>query len=117
VPADDGRKPGGRRVQIERLPIVQHVKRTIVKGNHLYRWQPGAEAVLVDVAAYGGDWGQGPQGIQNSWVANVAGMQYVVDTAQGGEGFWPHEAVRIGDDPDQRLLAHKPMSKRVRGSR
>jgi hypothetical protein len=59
-----------------------------------------AEARSIDVAADGGEGRDLAKALQDRGIADVAGVEDVADTGQGGEGFGAEEAVGIGEDAD-----------------
>ncbi len=119
VSADNRRKPRSGGIEIQRIAVMQHVEGVTVERNHFRSGQVGASPECIDVAAYGRDRGQFPKRIQNQWVADVAGVENMVDAAQGFDRFGAQQTVGIGNHADQRAgrRGHKPINSRVRGSR
>ncbi len=81
-------------------PVVQHIKGMAVEGDHFRSRQVGARTAHIDVAADGCDRGEVAQRIQDRRVADVAGMQDVLDAAQGFDCLRPEQAMGIGNNAD-----------------
>lgn len=95
VPADDGRDAGRGWVEVEGGEIMQHVEVVSGKLDELGGRKLGAWAEAVDVSAYGGDGGDGAEGVDNRRVADVTGVEDVIDAAESGEGFGAEQAVSV----------------------
>jgi len=61
--------------------------------------------VGVDVAADRGDGGNAGEFGENGGVAYVAGVEDVIDAGEGGKEFGAEEAVGVGEDADEHLVA------------
>ena len=82
VPADDRRESHCSRIEIECLPVVQHIEGLTMEGEHFRGGQVRAGAAHIDVAANGCNGSKLAQRIQNPQGADVSGMQDMFDTAQ-----------------------------------
>ena len=109
VAGDDHAEAGGDGVEVEVGERVDHVNEVAFEGEELY---PGGDGGEVDVAVDGGDGGYFSEVVEDRWVADVASMQDVVDTLQGGEDLRAEEVVGVGDDAE----AHCGWMRRISGS-
>jgi len=96
--ADHHRYPSGFGVQVEVMDGVNEVEESAGQLDGFGFGELGAVAVGVDVAADGGDRGELAQGTENARVADISGVEDVVDSAQRGERFGAQQAVGVGDD-------------------
>lgn len=95
MPADDRRKPRGGGIEIEGVPVVQHIKGVAMQRDHLGCGQVGARSVHIDIAADGGNRGNFAQLFQDPRIAHVSGVENVLDAAQSRDGLRAKQAVRI----------------------
>lgn len=104
VAVEDDGHAGGLRLDIEIVQSVDHVDQAAGELYGLGGREGGAGAGTVDVAANGGEGGDLAEGVEDGWVAYVAGVEDVVDAAEGHDGFGAEEAVGVGED----AYAHGP---------
>lgn len=109
VAVEDSGKFGGRRIEVEGFEVMQHVDVEAGVGRvldeHDFSFgQLGAGAFSVDVAANGGYGSDLSEFGQYRGIADVADMQYAVDTLESGSDFRAKEAVGIGDDSELHVL-------------
>jgi len=101
---EDCRKSCGCGVEIELMHVVEQVEGNFRIGagqrDYFGFGELGAGAVGVDVAADGGDWGDGCELAEDFRVAYVAEMQDVVGACQERKDFGAEEAVGVGEDAD-----------------
>jgi hypothetical protein len=100
VAADHHSNAGGSGVDVNPMFGVDEVEKLPGQFYDVGGRKIGAQAVGVDVAADGGDRCEFAQDVQNIWIADVPGMQDVVDSGQGLEGLRPQQAVGIRNDSD-----------------
>ncbi len=79
---------GGLRLEIELGEIVQHVDGNAGHFEYFGLGQLPSPRTLVDVAAYGGDWGNGRKSFENLRRADIAGMDDVIRTLESFDCRW-----------------------------
>jgi hypothetical protein len=96
VAVDDRAHLGGLRIQVEVSQVMEHVDQMAVELEGFCGGKKCAVAVGVDVAADGGDWGDGAEGFENARVTDVAGVENVIDARYGWKDFGAEYAVGVG---------------------
>ena len=101
-------------IEMQSVHIVEHVDVVAFEEQHFGFRETAARAALVHVAADGGNRCELLERFENGWVADVAKVQDVFDTGEGGDDFRAQKTMRIADDTnlhrpklnssDQRLL-------------
>ena len=81
------------------MPVVQHIKSVAMQGDHFRSGQVGARPVHIDIAADGGDRGKFAQRIQDRRIADISGMEDVLDAAQSRDGLRSKQAMGIEITP------------------
>lgn len=89
VAADDHGDAGSFGVHVEVVDGVNEVEEVAGQLNDFGLGEQGAGAEEVDVAADGGDRSNLAENVENGWVADVTGVEDVVDTCEGSNGFRP----------------------------
>lgn len=89
MPKDDSGNPGGGRIEIELLHVVEHVDALAAKLHHLYGRQIAAWSMFIDVASNRCDRRDVTQFSQNGRIANIAGVQYMVRSLQFSQSLRP----------------------------
>lgn len=98
VAEDDQGDAGGGGVKVKLGDRVEHVDQVSGELDGFGRGQAGAGTGAVDVAANGGDRGDGAEGIKDGRVADITGVEDGVDAGDGGEDLGSEEAVGVGKD-------------------
>ena len=100
VAVKDGGELGGGGVEVDGLEVVEEIEVAVFEEDDFGFGEFGAGSFAVDVAADGGDGGDGAQLVEDGRLADVAQVEYVVYAAEGGENFGAEEAVGVGEDAD-----------------
>lgn len=100
VAADDGADAGGGGVEVEVVHGVHEVEEVAGELDGLGWREIGAGARGVDVATDGGDGRDLLKGAEDGDLADVAGVEDMVDAGEGGERLGTEEAVGVGEDAD-----------------
>ena len=103
-----------RRVEIERVQIVQHVKVPSRKGCDFGLLQPRARAMRVDIASDRSHRSDLCQFAKYLRIAYVAEMQDMIRASQQRQHFRPKQAVRIRNHADDHLKPHLDARVRVK---
>jgi len=82
-------------IQVEVVEAVEHVEEAAAEFEGLGCGKFGARAMEVDVAADGGYRGDLAEAVEDVRVADVAGVEDVLDTGECREGLWAEEAVGV----------------------
>ena len=93
--ADDGRDAGSGWVKVECDQIVKHIDGMTSEFNEFSWWELGARAGAVDVAADGGEGREGAERVEDLYIADVSGVENMIDSAQSNDGFRAQEAMRV----------------------
>ena len=105
--ADDAGDSGGG-VQVQIVDGVDQVEETAGEFDSFGVGELGAGAVGVDVAADGGHGGDGAQGVEDGGIADVTGVEDVIDdtiwASQGGEDLGAEETVGVGEYAEEHGL-------------
>ena len=100
VAVDDDGDSGCTGVEVEVVDGVEHVDEAAVELDGFGCREIGAGAVEIDVAANGGDGSDRAESVKDVGVADVAGVEDVVGTGDGGEELGTEQAVGVGEDSD-----------------
>lgn len=95
VSADGGGDACCGWVEVERGQVMEHIEAMASELNEFGWRKLRAETGAVDVAANGSDGSDGAEGVEDFIAADVAGVEDVIDAAQGADGFGPQETVRV----------------------
>jgi hypothetical protein len=98
VAVEDDAEAGGLGLDVEVGKVVEHVDEAAAELEGFGGGEVGAGAVAVDVAANGGDGSNVAEGFEDVGVADVAGVEDVVDAREEREKLWAEEAVGVGED-------------------
>jgi hypothetical protein len=106
VAVEDGGEFGCSGIEMESFEIVQHVEvearvRRIFDEDDFSFRELGAGAVLVDVAADGGDRSDFGELVEDGDFADVTDMEDAVDAAKCGSDFGSEKAVGVADDAEE----------------
>ncbi len=82
VAADNYGNPGSRRVKVQFMQVMEHVKRRSAQFDKLGRWQRCARPTAIDVPAYGSERSDFPESVENLRVADVSRVKDVVDCGE-----------------------------------
>ncbi len=98
VAVDHDGDAGGFRLDVQVVQGVDHVEKLAVELHGFRGGESGAGAGVVDVAADCGHGRELAEGVEEGGVAQVTGVEDVVDATQGVESFGAEEAVGVGED-------------------
>ena len=96
-------EPCDFRFQIEVVDCVKEVDGHAICFINLGSWQLLCPSAFVDVAADGGDWGDGCESRQDFRIADVSGVEDVVGAVEQVHRWQAKQAVCVGDDAEDHV--------------
>lgn len=95
VAGDNRTDSGGVGMQIEVVNGMDQVEKTVAEFDDICSGKLCTFPCVVSVAAYGGDRGDSAKSAQDCEVADIAGVEDVVNTLKRCEGFGTEQAVGV----------------------
>ena len=95
VAEDNRTDSGGVGMQIEVVDGMDQVEKTVAEFNDICIGKLCAFSCVVNVAAYGSDWGDSPKSAEDCEVADITGVENVVNTLKRCECFGTEQAVGV----------------------
>src|SRR5215472_13830838 len=105
VTKNNSRETSRLGLQVEASDVVKNVDLKSIGAENVRLGEFTRPCFAIDVAGHHREWCNAPQSVHNSRVAHIAGVNDVIGTAEGLDGFGSKQAVRIGDHADH---GHSP---------
>ena len=93
--ADDCGDTSNPGIQIEIVNGVNEVEEVASEFNGLRSRESRAGTACIDISADGSRWGDGAERVENGWVADISGVQDVIDMSERAGDLGAQQAVRI----------------------